>query len=86
MNIEKIKNLFVLLAEKHIGEPMNKKEEVGSRAARLMYRYGFDCVIPGINLKVESELRKLLLAFRPMMDVLSDEPDPWIEISVGYIK
>jgi hypothetical protein len=80
MNIEKIKNLFVLLVEKYIGEKLDL-EEIASRASRIMYRYGFSYVIPNINFRVEYDSRKLLLAFRPLIDVTSDEPDPWVEIS-----
>ena len=80
MNIEKITQLFILLAEKYIGEKLNL-EEIASRAAMIMYRYGFDYVIPKINLRVEYEARKLVLAFRPLIDITNDEPDPWIEIS-----
>ena len=79
MNVEKIKNLFVLLVEKYIGEKPDVKE-ISSRASRIMYRYGFDYVVPKINLRVEYEGRKLVLAFRSLIDVTSDEPDPWIEI------
>jgi hypothetical protein len=82
MNIEKIKNLFILLVEKHIGEKFNQTEII-SRAARIMYRYGFDYVIPKINLRIEYESRKLVLAFRPMTDVMNDEPDPWIEVRIA---
>ena len=85
-DIDKIVRLFEILLMRYIGENPDVKE-IGLRDSSIMQRYGFGYVIPEINFRVEyfPEERNLQLAFRPMGDVMSDDPDPWLEISAGAV-
>jgi hypothetical protein len=71
---------------RYIGEKPDIKK-IGLRASNILYRYGFDYVVPEINFKAEyfPEERSLQFAFRPMRDVMCDDPDPWIEISANVV-
>jgi hypothetical protein len=85
---DKIIKLFKFLLMRYISERLDLSiKEIGLRASRIMCRYGFELVVPGINFKVECVSeggRELQLAFK-VLNIENDDPDPWYEINVGAI-
>ena len=86
MNVELIKKGFAEIALENINKQPSQDliDFIALNATAVMYDNGFsddkndfNPVIPNVNLKVESEKRKLIIAFKP-------KPGEWIEIRADY--